>query len=86
LERFLSGSFKSSEVLTKRLRGKLAVVLEQIGSPGGPRKLQAITDRFAGFQAQCLNGHVDFPLVQRVALPVTIGSVRYPGIRIQTRG
>jgi len=27
--------------------------------------------------------HVDFPLVQRLALPITIGTVRYPGIRIQ---
>jgi hypothetical protein len=25
---------------------------------------------------------VDFPLLQRIALPVTIGSVRYPGIKI----
>jgi hypothetical protein len=47
------------------------------------KRFQAITDRFAGFQAQCLNVHVDFPLVQRMALPVTVGSVRYPGIRIQ---
>jgi len=46
-------------------------------------KFQAITDRFASFQAQSLNVHVDFPLLQRIALPVTIGSVRYPGIRIQ---
>jgi hypothetical protein len=45
-------------------------------------RFQAITDRFAGFQAQCLNVHVDFPLLQRIALPVTIGSVRYPGIKI----
>ena len=45
-------------------------------------KFQTITDRFAGFQAQCLNVHVDFPLLQRIALPVTIGSVRYPGIKI----
>jgi hypothetical protein len=43
---------------------------------------QAISDRFAGFQAQWLNVHVDFPLLQRIALPVTIGSVRYPGIKI----
>jgi hypothetical protein len=43
---------------------------------------QAITDRFAGFQAQWLNVHVDFPLLQRIALPITIGSVRYPGIKI----
>jgi hypothetical protein len=43
---------------------------------------QTITSRFAGFQAQWLNVHVDFPLLQRIALPITIGSVRYPGIRI----
>jgi hypothetical protein len=45
-------------------------------------RFEAVTDRFAGFQAQCLNVHVDFPLLQRLALPVTIGSVRYPGIKI----
>jgi hypothetical protein len=47
------------------------------------QKFKLITDRFAGFQAQTLNVHVDFPLVQRLALPITIGTVRYPGIRIQ---
>jgi len=46
------------------------------------QKFQLITDRFAGFQAQTLNVHVDFPLLQRLALPLTIGTVRYPGIRI----
>jgi hypothetical protein len=46
------------------------------------KRFQTITDRFAGFQAQCLNVHVDFPLLQRLALPVIIGSVRYPGIKI----
>src|SRR5712671_4148381 len=46
------------------------------------RRFQTVTYRFAGFQAQCLNVHVDFPLLHRIALPVTIGSVRYPGIRI----
>lgn len=45
-------------------------------------KFQIITDRFAGFQAECLNVHVDFPLLQRLALPITVGSVRYPGIKI----
>jgi len=45
-------------------------------------RFQIITDRFAGFQAQCLNVHVDFPLLQRLALPLTLGSVRYPGIKI----
>ena len=28
---------------------------------------------------------VDFPLLQRIALPITIGSVRYPGIKIHDR-
>jgi hypothetical protein len=46
------------------------------------QKFQTITDRFAGFQAQSLNVHVDFPLLQRIALPITSGSVRYPGIKI----
>jgi len=46
------------------------------------QRFQVITDRFAAFQAQCLNVHVDFPLLQRLALPLTIGAVRYPGIKI----
>ena len=47
------------------------------------KRFQTITDRFAGFQAECLNVHADFPLLQRLALPIRIGSVRYPGIKIQ---
>ncbi|MHB1858227.1 MAG: hypothetical protein ACYCPM_12430, partial [Acidobacteriaceae bacterium] len=46
------------------------------------KKFQIVTDRFAGFQTQSLNVHVDFPLLQRLALPVTIGTVRVPGIKI----
>ena len=46
------------------------------------RTFQTITSRFAGYQAQWLNVHVDFPLLQRIALPITVGSVRYPGIKI----
>ena len=45
-------------------------------------RFQTITGRFAGFQAQWLNVHVDFPLLQRLALPITVGTVRYPGIKI----
>jgi hypothetical protein len=45
-------------------------------------RFQIITDRFASFQAQSLNVHVDFPLLQRLALPLTVGSVRYPGVKI----
>ncbi|MCC6364418.1 MAG: hypothetical protein IT165_12915, partial [Bryobacterales bacterium] len=44
-------------------------------------RFQTITDRFAPFQAPWFNVHVDFPL-QRLALPVSIGSVRFPGIKI----
>jgi hypothetical protein len=46
------------------------------------KRFQIITDRFADCQAHWLNVHVDFPLLQRLALPVTIGTVRYPGIKI----
>jgi len=46
------------------------------------QKFQVITGRFADSQAQWLNVHVDFPLLQRLALPINIGSVRYPGIKI----
>jgi hypothetical protein len=41
-----------------------------------------VTDRFAAFQASCLNVHVDFPLLQRLALPITAGTAKFPGIRI----
>jgi hypothetical protein len=50
--------------------------------PAVKEKFLQITDRFASFQAQWLNVHVDFPLLQRLARPVTIGSVHYPGIKI----
>src|SRR5467141_1461540 len=46
------------------------------------RKFLAITDRFACLQAQWLNVHVDFPLLQRIALPITTGSVHCAGIKI----
>ena len=46
------------------------------------QRFQTITARFAGFQAQWLNVHVDFPLLQRLALPITVGAARYPGIKI----
>jgi hypothetical protein len=45
-------------------------------------KLAAATDRFAAFEAEALNVHVEFPLFQRVALPITFGKSRVPGIRI----
>jgi hypothetical protein len=45
-------------------------------------KFLAIADRFATFQAQCLNVHVEFPLLQRLALPIAVGTAKFPGIKI----
>ena len=44
------------------------------------RPVAAVTDRFAQFKAQALDVHVDFPLVQRVALPIPSESSKIPGI------
>ena len=46
------------------------------------KKLAAATDRFTGFEAESLNVHVDFPLFQRLALPITSGRSKIPGIKI----
>lgn len=45
--------------------------------------LASVTDRFAQFEAQALDLHVDFPLFQRRALPIPSGKSRIPGIKIQ---
>lgn len=50
--------------------------------PAVREKFLEITGRFAGFQAECLNVHVDFPLLQRIALPIKHGSAKIPGIKI----
>lgn len=47
------------------------------------KTLSAVTDRFAAFEAEALNVHVDFPLFQRLALAVTQKKTRIPGIKIQ---
>ena len=41
-----------------------------------------MTDNFAAFEAEALNVHVDFPLFQRLALPITSGRTRVPTIKI----
>jgi hypothetical protein len=46
-------------------------------------KLVAVTDRLADFEAGLLNVHVDFPLFQRLALPIPCGRSKIPGIKIQ---
>lgn len=45
-------------------------------------KLVAITDRLADFEGELLNVHVDFPLFQRLALPIPSGKGKIPGIKI----
>jgi len=50
--------------------------------PAAREKFLEITDRFAAFQAQCLNVHADFPLLQRLALPIAVSTTKYPGIKI----
>lgn len=46
------------------------------------QKLVAVTDRMAGFEAELLNVHVDFPLFQRLARPISSGHTKIPGIKI----
>ena len=47
------------------------------------QKLITATDRLAGFEADLLNVHVDFPLFQRLAKPILSGKTKIPGIKIQ---
>jgi hypothetical protein len=44
--------------------------------------LAAVTDRFAAFEATALNVHIEFPLFQRLALPIAAGRTRVPGIKV----
>jgi len=46
------------------------------------RTLAAVTDRFAAFEAQALDVHVDFPLFQRLALPIPRRRGKIPGIKL----
>jgi hypothetical protein len=71
---------------------RIEVCVNRMKDPGlnkGPenlgalrQKLIGITDRFAGFDAQSLNVHVEFPLFQKIALPVLSGKTKIAGIRI----
>src|SRR5207247_9310136 len=40
--------------------------------------LASVTDRFAQFEAQALDVHVDFPLFQRLSLPIPPGNIKIP--------
>jgi hypothetical protein len=43
----------------------------------------AVRGRFAGCQAQWCNVHVDFPLLQRLALSIQVSTAKFPAIKIQ---
>ncbi len=76
-----SSTFLRNEIVSNNLANfRLRKSLDNL--PFIRKRFQEITGRFAGFQAQCLNVHVDFPLLQRIALPITNGTVKYPGIKI----
>ena len=85
-----NGFLKQYEKFSTFLRNELcANNLADFGLKKGLAHLAAvrqrfaqITDSFAAFQAQTLNVHVDFPLLQRLALPVRRGTARFPGIKI----
>ena len=47
------------------------------------QELVRTTDRLASFEAEMLNVQVDFPLFQRLALPVKVGQTKIAGIKIQ---
>lgn len=75
-------TFLRLEVLSNNLKDfGLKKSLDQLDTVR--QKLAAVTDGFAAFEAEALNVHVDFPLFQRLALPVTSGHTRVPGIKIQ---
>ena len=76
------GTFLRIEVCVNRLKDLgLNKGLENL--PALRQKLMVVTDRLAGFEAELLNVHVDFPLFQRLALATTAGRTKIPGIKIQ---
>jgi hypothetical protein len=74
-------TFLRLEVLSNNLKDfglrKSLENLEQVRET-----LALVSDRFAAFEAEALNVQVDFPLFQRLALPITSGLTKVPGIKI----
>jgi hypothetical protein len=74
-------TFLRLEVLSNRLYDfGLGKSLENLDAVR--QTLAGITDRFATFEATALNVQIDFPLFQRMALPISTGRTRVPGIKI----
>jgi hypothetical protein len=75
------GTFLRVEICVNRLKD-LGLNKGLDNLPALRATLMAATDRLASFQTELLNVHVDFPLFQRVALPIAVGHTRIPGIKI----
>lgn len=75
------GTFLRVEVCVNRLKDLgLNKGLEQL--PALRQKLLAVTDRLVAVEADLLNVHVDFPVFERLAKPITAGSTKIPGIKL----
>jgi hypothetical protein len=75
-------TFLRNEVTSNNLRDfKLHKGLAYLGDVRV--RLREVLDRFAGQQAENLNVHAEFSLLQRIALPVEQPGKRTPGIRVQ---
>ena len=74
-------TFLRLEVLSNNLRDfGLKKSLEHLGTVR--ETLAAVAERFSAFEAEALNVPVDFPLFQRLALPIISAHSRIPGIQI----
>jgi hypothetical protein len=75
------GTFLRIEVCVNRLKD-LGLKKGLDNLPALRKKLLVVTARLAGVEANLLNVHVDFPLFERLATPITAGRTRIPGIKI----
>lgn len=74
-------TFLRNEICSNNL-GDLGLKKSLDGLDAVRKKFQIITDRFAGFQAELMNVHADFSLLERLAQPVMKGTTRIAGIKI----
>ena len=74
-------TFLRLEVLSNDLRDfRLKKSLQHLDAVR--HTLSRVADRFAAFEAEALNVQVDFPLFQRLALPILSTNNRIPGIQV----
>jgi hypothetical protein len=74
---FLRNEVVSNNLKDFRLKKSLAG-LDQVRAT-----FQQVTDRFASFQAEALNVHVDFDLLARLAKPVELGHSQVAGLKLE---